>query len=254
MYKVSGSTREMPLEIGRLQAFTPGWLENESIFLHMAYKYLLELLRAGLYDTFWQAARSGLVPWRDPAQYGRSTFENVSFIVTSANPDAALHGNGFSARLSGSTSEFYNMLLLAILGERPFRQDADGHLVFEARPALPGELFTTDARHVRRASASGIVAPGPSGKEVAREATLPAGSLAFSILGDCLLVLENPQRCNTWGADGAQVQGYRIHYNDGVRHTVSGRQLGAPHAAALRDGAIERLTVVLGREAGHATG
>ncbi|WP_172203458.1 hypothetical protein [Niveibacterium sp. COAC-50] len=254
MYKVSGSTQRMPLEIGRLQAFTPGWLENESIFLHMAYKYLLELLRAGLYDSFWQAAHSGLVPWRDPAKYGRSIFENVSFIVTSANPDASLHGNGFSARLSGSTSEFYNMLLLAILGERPFRQGDDGALVFEARPALPGELFTTDARHVRRASASGIVAPGPSGKEVAREATLPAGSLAFSILGDCLLVLENPLRRDTWGLDGVQVQGYRVHYNDGVRHTISGRQLPAPHAQALRDGAIERLTVVLGREAGDATG
>lgn len=254
MYKVSGSTRQMPLEIGRLQAFTPGWLENESIFLHMSYKYLLELLRAGLYDTFWQAARTGLVPWRDPAQYGRSTFENVSFIVTSANPDTALHGNGFSARLSGSTSEFYNMLLLAILGERPFRVGDDGALSFEARPALPGELFTTDARHVRRAIASGVVAPGPNGKEVAREATLPAGSLAFSILGDCLLVLENPLRRDTWGADGVQVQGYRIHYNDGVRHAVSGRALPAPHAQALRDGAIERLTVVLGREASNATG
>lgn len=254
MYKVSGSTRQMPLEIGRLQAFTPGWLENESIFLHMSYKYLLELLRAGLYDTFWQAARTGLVPWRDPAQYGRSIFENVSFIVTSANPDAALHGNGFSARLSGSTSEFYNMLLLAILGERPFRVGDDGALSFEARPALPGELFTTDARHVRRAIASGVVAPGPDGKEVAREATLPAGSLAFSILGDCLLVLENPLRRDTWGADGVQVQGYRIHYNDGVRHAISGRTLAAPHAQALRDGAIERLTVVLGREASNATG
>ncbi len=254
MYKVSGSTRQMPLEIGRLQAFTPGWLENESIFLHMSYKYLLELLRAGLYDTFWQAARTGLVPWRDPAQYGRSTFENVSFIVTSANPDTALHGNGFSARLSGSTSEFYNMLLLAILGERPFRVGDDGALSFQARPALPGELFTTDARHVRRAIASGVVAPGPNGKEVAREATLPAGSLAFSILGDCLLVLENPLRRDTWGADGVQVQGYRIHYNDGVRHAISGRALPAPHAQALRDGAIERLTVVLGREASNATG
>ncbi|GAA5178981.1 hypothetical protein GCM10025771_19630 [Niveibacterium umoris] len=252
MYKVSGATRRMPLEIGRLQAFTPGWLENESIFLHMAYKYLLELLRAGLYDAFWQAAWTGLVAWRDPAQYGRSIFENVSFLVTSANPDARLHGNGFSARLSGSTSEFYNILLLAMLGERPFRQGADGTLSFVARPALPGSLFTVGAQHVRRTSASGILATGQRGHEVAREATLPAGSVAFSILGDCLLVLENPQRLDTWGEAGARVLGYRLHYNDGTRHVVPGCELPAPHAQALRDGAIERLTVMLGQDPGAA--
>lgn len=32
--------------------FTPGWLENESIWLHMEYKYLLELIRNGMYEEF----------------------------------------------------------------------------------------------------------------------------------------------------------------------------------------------------------
>ncbi|WP_341674877.1 hypothetical protein [Niveibacterium sp. SC-1] len=249
MYKVSGSTARMPLELGRLQAFTPGWLENESVFLHMSYKYLLALLRAGLYVEFWQAARTGLVAWRDPAQYGRSIFENVSFIVTSANPDPELHGNGFSARLSGSTCEFYNMLLLATLGERPFRLDGEGRLVFEARPALPGELFTTSARNVRRTSAHCIVAPFERGGELAREATLPAGSLAFGVLGDTLLVFENPSRTDTWGRHGASVLGYRLHYADGSRHVVMARRLEGRHAEALRAGQVDRVTVVLGREA-----
>ena len=53
-------------EIGRLRAFTPGWLENESVFLHMAYKYLLEVLRAGLHDEFFADMRRGLVPFLDP--------------------------------------------------------------------------------------------------------------------------------------------------------------------------------------------
>jgi len=199
-----------------------------------------------LHAEFWQAARTGLVAWRDPAQYGRSTFENVSFIVTSANPDAALHGNGFSARLSGSTSEFYNMLLLATLGERPFRLSGDGQLVFGAKPALPGDLFTTSVRHIRRTSAHCIVAPSGQEGELARDATLPAGSLAFGLLGDTLLVFENPARANTWGPDGAQVIAYRLHYADGSRHVVNARQLVGEHALALRAGHIDRITVVLG--------
>ncbi|MFW6268496.1 MAG: hypothetical protein ACOC4G_00315 [Bacillota bacterium] len=42
----------MPDDIGRARAFTPGWLENGSIWLHMEYKYLLELIKNGLYEEF----------------------------------------------------------------------------------------------------------------------------------------------------------------------------------------------------------
>ena len=46
-----------PHEIGRARAFTPGWLENESIWLHMEYKYLLGLLKAGLCEAFFEEFR-----------------------------------------------------------------------------------------------------------------------------------------------------------------------------------------------------
>jgi len=59
-----------------------------------------------------------LVPFMKPEVYKRSIFENVSFIVSSANPDENLHGAGFSARLSGSTAEFYKMLILITLGKK----------------------------------------------------------------------------------------------------------------------------------------
>ena len=52
MYKVNASLSEASFELGRACAFTPGWLENESVWLHMEYKYLLELLKAGLYEEF----------------------------------------------------------------------------------------------------------------------------------------------------------------------------------------------------------
>lgn len=52
MYKTSVSLEGEGDEIGRIRAFTAGWLERESVFLHMTYKYLLSLLKAGLYDEF----------------------------------------------------------------------------------------------------------------------------------------------------------------------------------------------------------
>ena len=101
----------MPEEIGRCRIFTPGWLENESVWLHMEYKYILELLKAGLYEEFYDNFKRVLIPFQDPRQYGRSILENSSFLVSSAFPDKRLHGNGFVARLSGSTAEFLEIWL-----------------------------------------------------------------------------------------------------------------------------------------------
>ena len=46
MYKISESLKELPFEVGRMMAFNAGWLENESIWLHMSYKWYLEVCRA----------------------------------------------------------------------------------------------------------------------------------------------------------------------------------------------------------------
>ena len=120
MYKTNAPLAACSPEIGRLRAFTPGWLENESVFLHMAYKYLLEVLRAGLRDEFFTDMRRGLVPFLDPQTYGRSPLENSSFLVSSAHPDATLHGRGFVARLTGATAEFLSMWSLMMAGPQPF--------------------------------------------------------------------------------------------------------------------------------------
>lgn len=140
MYKVNESLRGVSYEAGRALAFTPGWLENESIWLHMEYKYLLELLKNGLYDRFSEAFRDAAVPFLNPEHYGRSTLENSSFIASSANPDPAVHGRGFVARLSGSTAEFIHIWLLLFFGERPFRME-DGALTLEFAPFLPDYLM-----------------------------------------------------------------------------------------------------------------
>lgn len=143
MYKVNGSLKDTSFEVGRAKAFTPGWLENESIWLHMEYKYLLELLRSGLYEEYFASLQNTLVPFLDPQVYGRSILENSSFIASSANPNEKIHGRGFVARLSGSTAEFLHMWQIMMIGENPFTVE-DGELTLSFAPALPAYLLPAD--------------------------------------------------------------------------------------------------------------
>jgi hypothetical protein len=92
MLQICESLAGMTQDIGRMMAFSPGWLENQSIWLHMSYKFYLELIRGGLYDEFFAEIKTGLVPFMNSTVYGRSPIEASSFIVSSAFPDAKLHG------------------------------------------------------------------------------------------------------------------------------------------------------------------
>lgn len=143
MYKVNESLQSLTFEAGRCKAFTPGWLENESIWLHMEYKYLLELLRSGLYQEYEDELNTALIPFLDPKKYGRSPYENVSFIASSANPDPACRGRGFVARLSGSTAEFLSMWQEMMFGQTPFAWEGNG-LVLRFAPMLPARLIPED--------------------------------------------------------------------------------------------------------------
>lgn len=143
MYKVNTSLQEASYEIGRCKAFTPGWLENESIWLHMEYKYLLELLKAGLYSEFFEDFHYACVPFLKYETYGRSVLENSSFLASSVNPNEAIHGKGFVARLSGSTAEFLNMWQIMMFGEKPFTI-REGELVMQLQPAIPNYLLSEE--------------------------------------------------------------------------------------------------------------
>ncbi|MCD7840986.1 MAG: hypothetical protein LUG56_00785, partial [Lachnospiraceae bacterium] len=145
MYKVNEPLAGSSFELGRCMAFTPGWLENESIWLHMEYKYLLELLKSGLYEEFFRDFHAAAVPFLDPQVYGRSVYENSSFLASSANPDPRTHGRGFVARLSGSTAEFIHMWTLMMFGKQPFAMaEKDKTLTLALSPALPAWLIPAD--------------------------------------------------------------------------------------------------------------
>ncbi len=143
MYKVNASLADASFELGRAKAFTPGWLENESIWLHMEYKYLLELIKSGLYEQYFDDFKKAGVPFLPYETYGRSPLENSSFIVSSANPNERIHGKGFVARLSGSTAEFLQMWELMMFGDKLYTVE-DGVLTLTLKPALPAYLVPED--------------------------------------------------------------------------------------------------------------
>jgi len=61
MYKLNGSRCPTILRIGRSRIFYAGWLENESIFLHMHYKFLLELYASVLPRNFFARNKKRIV-------------------------------------------------------------------------------------------------------------------------------------------------------------------------------------------------
>ena len=142
MYTISESLEGQSFNLGREIAFAAGWLENQSIWMHMSYKFYLELLRHELFEDFFDEMITGMLPFIDPQVYGRSLMECSSFIASSAFEDPSVRGRGFLARLSGSTSEFLNMWILMMLGPQPFFIDErTGQVHMTLLPALPRWLF-----------------------------------------------------------------------------------------------------------------
>ncbi len=232
MYKVNADLRKESQNIGRCHVFPAGWLENESVWLHMAYKYLLEIFRAGLYAEFFADFKTSLVPFLNPNVYGRSILENSSFIVSSAHEDPSLHGQGFVARLSGSTAEFLQLWLLMNVGTNPFRMGQDGQLTFAFRPVLPGWMFTQERGEIS-------VCPGTKTKE---KIVIPANSYAFNLFGETLVVYHNPRRVDTFGEKAVVIERLELTYAGKSKTvTVKGEILGGDLARDLRDRKLARV-------------
>ena len=222
MYKVNAPLTAMPHEIGRCRVFTPGWLENESVWLHMEYKYILELLKNGLYEEFFADFKNVLVPFQSPERYGRSILENSSFIVSSVFPDERLHGGGFVARLSGSTAEFISIWLLMCAGKEPFYLDKGGRLCLEFKPVLPAWLFSQKARN-----------------------GFPGNTFAFKFLNKTLVVYHNSKRKDTFGPQGAKIKQITLEFPDRPKQILKQPSIPSPLAGEVRAGKAARIDIIL---------
>jgi len=220
MYKINAPLGDEFKELGRIKAFSPGWLENESIFLHMHYKFLLEILRAGLPEVYFKEIKTGLIPFQNPHKYCRPTFQNSSFIASSAFSNQALHGQGFVARLSGATSEFMSMIYFLVFG-RQFFKEINGEIVFYPEPNLPKEWFTKD-------DSFGI------------------GKDCFTLkIFEVPITYQNPRRKNTFGSGAVKPVQFEWIL-DGRFHRHDGRFLPPEPSISLREGRLESLSILLG--------
>ena len=198
-----------------------GWLENESVWLHMSYKFMLELLRGHLYDAFFLEISQGLVPFMDNKRFGRSPLEAASFIVSSAFPDPKLHGAGFLARLSGSTAEFMSMWTIMTQGHQPFVVDENGEVNLHLRPILARWMFFKD------------------------------GTLSFTFLGSTKVVYHNPHMLDTWNLSPTSYEIVLSHNKkDGSSNTlvqkVQGEFTGNELAILIREQKVKSIDVYLG--------
>lgn len=209
MFYVCESLDSMGQDVGRMKAFSPGWLENQSIWLHMSYKFYLELIRGKLFDEFYHEIVTGMAPFMSSDVYGRSPLEAASFIVSSAFPDKRLHGQGFLARLSGSTAEFMSMWLCMFSGPKPFVMNNDTkELTLKLEPALAGWLFKAD------------------------------GTASFNFLGTIHVTYHNPKKDDTWKTTITKSE---ITYTDGSVVKVDGAIISGSSAVDIRDGKVASL-------------
>ncbi|MCU0104836.1 hypothetical protein N7603_04115 [Acholeplasma vituli] len=209
-YQTSVSLDAYSNEIGRIRAFTKGWLERESNFLHMTYKYLLGLLKAGLHDEFFKEIETNLVCFMNPEVYGRSPLENSSFIATSTNPDPNKHGQGFVSRLSGSTAEMLSMYKEMFIGKKPFSYD-NNQLTLAIKPVLHHRFF--------------------------RE-----GRVSFKFF-DTKVTYINPKGLNTYDPNAVITD---IEVRDALgTHWIKGNVLNETFVKAIREGSIEQIILYI---------
>lgn len=211
MYQTSVSLDDESFEIGRLKAFTKGWLERESNFLHMTYKYLVGLLKSHNYDAFYEAIQTNFVCFMDSDRYGRPPTENVSFIATSGNPDPKKHGQGFVSRLSGSTSEILSMWQLMSFGKQLYRMEND-ELVFELKPSLHESFFNN-------------------------------GLLETTLFGHIQVVYHNEANKNTYDPN-VHVYQYVLH-QDEKSVNIDGNKVIGKWSQDIRQGKVKKIDVYI---------
>ncbi|MGV8981086.1 cellobiose phosphorylase [Clostridium sp.] len=214
MYKTSVPLNDITNETGRVRAFTAGWLERESVFMHMEYKYLLSLLKSGLYDEYYEDIQTAFPPFMNAEVYGRNILENSSFIASSVNPDEAVHGRGYVARLSGSTAEMLSMWFIMMAGHEIFTCE-NNELKLNFNPILPGWFFNE------------------------------ASEVQFRFLSKADVTYHNPKKINTYGDNG--VKTYKIILTTIKEEVVEtdGSVISGIYAQAVREGKVKSIDIFM---------
>ncbi|GKY94058.1 hypothetical protein MPSEU_000372400 [Mayamaea pseudoterrestris] len=216
MYYLSASLQGQSYDMGRQMAFAPGWLENQSIWMHMSYKYYLQLLRGKLYDELFSEMKGGgMLPFMDADRYGRSLMECSSFIASSAFPDPSIVGQGFLARLSGSTAEFLDIWKLMFIGPKPFTMNKSGDVEMQLTPALPSWLFEDND-------------PDSSDPTFDEDGS---HVVSYKLFASIIVTYHNPGGKTLYGTHPKL---YRVTYTNGDTDRIDGKTIPTKTAIAIR--------------------
>jgi len=177
----------------------------------MEYKYLYAILKAGLYEEFYEEIPTAMVVFRNPMQYGRSILENSSFLASSRNPNSSIHGRGFVARLTGSTTEVLSMWIMMFMGNEIFTYKQE-QLQLHFEPILPGWMFDEQ------------------------------GDVSFTLLSKCKVTYHNPGRKSTFGNGAAKIRDIIIVE---TKDTILGDCLTGKLAEAVRNNEIKELSIYM---------
>ena len=172
----------------------------------------MQLIRGKLYDQFFSEMKGGgILPFMDPDTYGRSLMECSSFIASSAFPDPSIVGEGFLARLSGSTAEFMDMWKHMFIGPKLFYLNHKDELEMQLSPALPSWLFEDP-------KAESEPTYDDQGNHV----------ITFKLFGAIPVTYHNPGGQNLYGVAPSS---YKVVMKDGSEFTFDGPSIDSADVA-----------------------
>ncbi len=162
--------------------------------------------------TFMMRSKTNMICFLDEAVYGRSTLENSSFLASSKNPDPRLHGQGFVARLSGSTAEMISMWRYMFLGKNIFSYDGKT-LSFQLKPNLKANWFNDN-------------------------------TVTTTLFSNIHVIYEYQGIKDTFDGD-VFVSQYELIDEKGAIHTIDGESVSGSLAEKIRNKEIKQIRVVL---------
>jgi len=144
-------------------------------------------------------------------------------------PDEKLHGNGYVARLSGSTAEFIHIWTLMNIGAKPFFLNENNELNLRFEPVLASWLFKPVKRgaryHLPELKADAIY--------------------GFNFLGGTWVVYHNPGKKDTFGAKGVKPASISLLDKQGASRRIDSPVIPSPLAEDIRQGKMERIDIIL---------
>lgn len=234
MYKICAPLMGESNELGRNSMYPRSVSENESVFMHLEFKYLLGMLYSGLYDQFYEEIENCFPVYMDPAVYLRSPLENCSCIYSSVHERESLIGAGNTLRLSGVNAEVYNMLIFISFGKTPFTYN-DGNLTFSLKPILPERLFTKEDESFTLYSTD-----GPE-----RIVETSKNSYTTLFLGKTIVTYNNPLRKSTFGENCTKIQEYKLTSFSNESTVIKGSEIHGEWAHKVRNCEFVNIEVFL---------